>query len=148
MNVGESYAWLQMLVDTSFASRFLVSGEGKIIYANPAAQALFGYTEKEFENKPIDMIFATEADHNKGMPPLSQPTCFIAGDHEEIKGKTKDGAVLIIRVGTTPFRTLIGTYLAVTCFDVTKYKERSVSSSSGQLSCKLRMNAYKLRMNA
>ncbi len=42
MGVDGGYEWLKTLVDTSFASRFLVSSEGKIIYANPAAQAMFG----------------------------------------------------------------------------------------------------------
>jgi len=126
VDVGESYAWLQMLVDTSFASRFLVGSDGKIIYANPAARSMFHYKEGDFEGKPINVIFATESDHNLGMPPLSQPTRVMAGDHEEIKGRTKDGVELIMRVGTTPFRTLSGTYLAVTCFDVTKYKEKEL----------------------
>jgi len=81
VDVGESYAWLQMLVDTSFASRFLVGSDGKIIYANPAARSMFHYKEGDFEGKPINVIFATESDHNLGMPPLSQPTRVMAGDH-------------------------------------------------------------------
>jgi PAS domain S-box-containing protein len=123
MDIGERYAWLKMMVDTSFASRFLVSSDGKVIYANPAAQAMFGYTESEFEGKPIDMVFATESNHNLGMPHLAQPIRLLTGDDQEIKGRTKNGAELMMRVGTMPFRTLGGTYLAVTCFDITKYKE-------------------------
>ena len=124
MDLGERYAWLKMMVDSSFASRFLISGEGKIIYANPAAQAMFGYTASEFEGKPIDMIFATESDHKAGMPPLDRPVRIMIGDGQEIKGRKKNGAELIMRVGTTSFRTLTQSFLAVTCFDVTDYKEK------------------------
>ena len=124
MDLGERYAWLKMMVDSSFASRFLISSEGKIIYANPAAQAMFGYTGSEFEGKPIDMIFATELDHKSGMPPLDRPVRIMSGDDLEIKGRTKDGVELIMRVGTTSFRTLTQSFLAVTCFDVTDYKEK------------------------
>ena len=124
MDLGERYAWLKMMVDSSFASRFLISGDGKIIYANPAAQAMFGYTGSEFEGKPIGMIFATELDHKLGMPPLDRPVRVISGDSLEIKGRTKDGVELIMRVGTTSFRTLTQSFLAVTCFNVTDYKEK------------------------
>ena len=124
MDLGERYAWLKMMVDSSFASRFLISSDGKIIYANPAAQAMFGYTGSEFEGKPIDMIFATELDHKSGMPPLNRPVRIMSGDNQEIKGRTKNGVELIMRVGTTSFQTLTQSFLAVTCFDVTDYKEK------------------------
>jgi len=123
MDIGEPYEWLKMLVDTSFASRLLIDSEGKIIYANAAAQEMFGYSESEFEGKPIEMIFQTGLNHEHGMPPLYQPIPVMLGDEREIHGKTRDGATLIMRVGTAPFRTLTGTFIAVTCFDVTKYKE-------------------------
>lgn len=124
MDIGERYAWLKMMVDTSFASRFLLSGEGKIIYANSAAQAMFGYSASELEGQPIDMIFATELNHKRGIPALDRPVRIMIGDDQEIKGRTKDGAELMMGVGTTPFQTVAGTFLAVTCFDITKYKEK------------------------
>ncbi len=84
MDLGERYAWLKMMVDSSFASRFLIRSDGKIIYANPAAQAMFGYTGSEFEGKPIDMICATELAHQSGIPPLNRPVRIMIGDYQEI----------------------------------------------------------------
>jgi PAS domain S-box-containing protein len=123
MDIGERYAWLKMLIDTSFAARFLVGGDGRIIYTNSAAQALFGYSEEEFKGKPIAVIFSTEADHNSAMPRLDHPVRAMHGNGQEIKGRAKDGAELILRVGTNPIQTLAGPFLSVTVFDVTAYKK-------------------------
>ncbi len=90
----------------------------------PPLRPCSGYSAEDFEGNSIDMIFATEIDHGLGMPPLTQPVRLMVGDEQEIRGKTKDGTHLIMRVGTTPFRTLVGTYLAITCFDVTSFKEK------------------------
>jgi PAS domain S-box-containing protein len=123
MAISESYAWVKMLVDTSFASRFLIASDAKILFANAAAEALFGYSDDELTGKPIDVIFSAASDRKLALPPLDSPVRMITADDQEIKGRTKDGRELILRVGTTPFRTLTGTFLAVTVFDITKCKQ-------------------------
>lgn len=124
MDIGARYAWLKLLVDTSFAARFLINSEGRIAYANSAAQALFGYSFDEFDGASIDLIFLTGTDRKRGMPPLDHPVRIMIGDDQEIRGKTKEGRELTLRVGTSPIHTLTGTFLAVTIFDVTAYREK------------------------
>ena len=123
MAILEGYAWLKMLVDTSFASRFLICSDAKILFANAAAEALFGYPAEELVGKPIEVIFSTASDRKLALPRLDSPIPMIIGDDQEIKGRTKDGRGLILRVGVSPIRTLTGTFLAVTVFDITKYKQ-------------------------
>jgi PAS domain S-box-containing protein len=135
MDIGARYAWLKLLVDTSFAARFLINSDGRIVYANSAARALFGYTSEELDGALIDLIFLTGQDRKQGMPPLDRPVRIIVGDGQEIRGKTKEGKELTLRVGTSPIHTLTGTFLAVTIFDVTAYreKERELRFRSKQL---------------
>ncbi|ARN83576.1 sensor histidine kinase [Methylocystis bryophila] len=120
---GENYAWLQLLVDTSFASRFLIGSDAKILFANAAAESLFGYSADELVGKPIDIIFSSASDQTLALPQLDSPVRLISGDDQEIRGKTKDSSELSLRVGVSPIRTLTGTFLAVTVFDITKYKQ-------------------------
>jgi PAS domain S-box-containing protein len=124
MDIGERYAWLQMLIETSFAARFLIGDDGRIIYSNSAAQGLLGYSAEQLAGKPIGVIFSTEEDQALAMPRLDRLAgMMMRGDDQEIKGRAKDGAELTLRVGTNPIRTLAGTFLSVTVFDVTKYKQ-------------------------
>ncbi len=119
----ESYDWLRMLVDSSFASCFLIGSDAKILFANAAAEALFGYSTEELAGKAIDVIFSTPLDREIALPRLDSPIRMVVGDNQEIKGRTKDGTELILRVGTSPIRTLTATFLSVTVFDITKYKQ-------------------------
>ena len=121
MSIMEGYAWLKMLIDTSFACRFLVDSDGKIVFANSAAEALFGYSAGEFTGKPIDVIFSIEADQII-RPELDRPVRVIMGDDKEIIGRKKDGAELVLRVGITPIQTIAASFSSVTVFDITRYK--------------------------
>lgn len=117
-----NYAWLTTLIDTSFASRFLIDAQGTIIHANAAAETLFSYEHGEFTGKPIDVIFSPEADELV-RPKLDAPMRVIIGDDRELKGRRKDGAELILRVGVSPIQTVSENYVAVTIFDVTQYRK-------------------------
>jgi len=121
MSIVDGYAWLKMLIDTSFASRFLVDCDGRIVFANSAAETLFGYSAGEFTGKRIDIIFSIEADQIV-RPELDRPVRIMVGDDKEIIGRTKDGAELVLRVGITPIQTIAASFSSVTVFDITRYK--------------------------
>ncbi len=129
------YSWLGLLIDSSFASRFLINRENNIIFANSAAHALFGYSDNELAGKPIDVIFASRKDREISIPRMPSFSKRIVGDHIEIRGLTKDGRELILRVGTVPIDTLGGSFLSVTVFDITchKQKERELQFRARQL---------------
>ncbi|WP_162009736.1 sensor histidine kinase [Methylocystis heyeri] len=117
-----NYAWLTTLIDTSFASRFLVDAQGTIVHANAAAEALFGYEHGEFAGKPIDILFSPEADELVRSN-LDRPMRVMIGDDRELRGRRKEGTDLILRVGVTPIQTVSENYVSVTVFDVTQYKK-------------------------
>lgn len=118
------YSWLALLIESSFASRFLINRDNRIVFANRAARALFGYSESELAGKPIDIVFASPADRESAIPrmPLFSPR--MAGDDIEIRGITKSGVQLILRVGTAPIDTLNESFLSVTIFDVTAFRHK------------------------
>jgi PAS domain S-box-containing protein len=118
------YSWLALLIESSFASRLLINRNNSIVFANRAAHALFGYSNDELVGKPVDVIFASRNDRETAIPrmPLFSPR--MAGDDCEIKGLTKGGAELTLRVGTAPIDTLSESFLSVTIFDVTIFKEK------------------------
>lgn len=129
------YSWLALLIESSFASRLLINRDNHIVFANRAARALFGYSESELVGKPIDVIFASPADREAAIPrmPLFAPR--MAGDDSEIRGITKTGVPLILRVGAAPIDTLNEAFLSVTIFDVTafRHKERELLFRTRQL---------------
>jgi PAS domain S-box-containing protein len=118
------YSWLGILIDSSFASRFLVDRERKIIFANRAAQKLFGYADRELAGQPIDIIFASQIACEIAIPRMPLFAKRIVGDDGEISGRTKNGDELILRVGTAQIDTLRESYLSVTVFDITSYKQK------------------------
>ncbi|HEY8163369.1 MAG TPA: PAS domain-containing sensor histidine kinase [Methylocystis sp.] len=122
MNAG--YSWLGLLIDSSFASRFLINRASKIVFANRAAHALFGYSDNELAGKPIDVIFASRKDRELAVPRMPSFSSKMVGDDGEIKGLTKQGEELILRVGTCPINTVGESFLSVTVFDITNYKHK------------------------
>lgn len=118
------YSWLALLIESSFASRLLINRDNNIVFANRAAHGLFGYSHGELVGKSIDVIFASRKDRETAIPrmPLFSPR--MVGDDHEIKGLTKSGAELLLRVGTAPIDTLNDSFLSVTIFDVTAFKQK------------------------
>ncbi len=121
--MDQGYSWLRLLIDSSFASRFLVDRGGDIVYANRAAESLFEYAPNELTGKPISVIFASPEDRDRAIPQKYFPARRIVGDQKEIKGRTKLGRELIMRVGTSPIETVAASFLSVTVFDITQYKQ-------------------------
>jgi PAS domain S-box-containing protein len=118
----QNYTWLTTLIDTSFASRFLIDARGIIVHANAAAETMFGYGRGEFTGQPIDVIFSPEADAVVRAS-LDRPKRTMMGDDHELKGHKKDGTELILRIGLSPIQTISENYVSVTAFDVTQYKK-------------------------
>ncbi len=118
------YSWLALLIESSFASRLLINRDDNIVFANHAARALFGYSETELAGKSIDIIFASPADREAAIPHVPVFSPRIVGDDKEIRGITKSGVQLILRVGTAPIDTLNDSFLSVTIFDVTAFKQK------------------------
>lgn len=121
--MDEGYSWLRLLIDSSFASRLLVDRSANIVFANLAAETLFGYGPDELTGKPIDVLFASPQDRDLAVPRRYFPGRRIRGDHEEIRGCTKQGRELVLRVGTSPIETVAASYVSVTIFDITRYKQ-------------------------
>ncbi len=118
------YSWLSLLIESSFASRLLINRENKIVFANRAAHRLFGYPDNELAGKPIDVIFASRRHRELAIPQNPSFSSRLVGDDVEIRGRTERGDELILRVGTTPIDTLVESFLSVTVFDITSYKQK------------------------
>jgi PAS domain S-box-containing protein len=121
--MDEGYSWLRLMIDSSFASRLLVDREGAVVFANRAAETLFGFSPGELVGKPVDVIFKSPKDRDLAVPRRYFPGRRMVGDDEEIKGRTKQGDELTLRVGTSRIETDAASYLSVTIFDITKYKQ-------------------------
>lgn len=118
------YSWLTLLIDSSFASRFLIDRERRIVFSNRAAQNLFGYSDAEFGGRQIDVIFASREICEAAIPKMPLFSKRIVGDEGEIVGRAKSGKELILRVGTVQIDTLRQSYLSVTVFDITSFKQK------------------------
>lgn len=79
----------------------VVDGEGRIDYANPAAQALFGYTEAELIGELAELLVPTEfarrhAAMRRSFVSVGQPMAM--GRVQNVSGQRKDGSLVPLDV--------------------------------------------------
>jgi len=96
--VNASNAVLRQVISSSPAAIIVLNSEGKVDTWNPAAEKIFGWTEKEIlgQNSPLE--FADLAPSPNGSS---------AGNRileHETRLKTKDGSAIDVTMSSTPFR--------------------------------------------
>jgi PAS domain S-box-containing protein len=99
-----SEARYRLLADTSVDVLVTVDNEGKLLFANKAAERVFGYTNRELVGKPLSLLIPGQHPHNDELirkpGTSSDPVRYL-----ELSGAHKNGSSLSLEVA---FAQLLG----------------------------------------
>ncbi|MEQ1746290.1 MAG: PAS domain-containing sensor histidine kinase [Saprospiraceae bacterium] len=100
----------------------LTNGQGHIVMANPALEALFGYESGALNGKQVEILIPThlKAGHSGHREHFQQnPHARSMGIGLNLKGMKKDGSEFPVEVSLSPFRTREGMFTVAFVVDNT-----------------------------
>jgi PAS domain S-box-containing protein len=103
----------------------MVNQEGRIALFNSQAERLFGYSEKELLDQPIDVLMPWRY---RGLYPqhrkifLSDPQSRTLGNGRELFGVRKDGSEFPVEISLNPLETPTGIHVLASVVDITERK--------------------------
>ena len=103
------------VLEASADAVLLVTNEGQLLFANTAAQAMFGYTAKEFLLLNVDALIPSAARHLHAAHRRSfsrAPSARAMNSNAQLTCQHKSGHVIPVEVGLSPF-TLHGEPLVI-----------------------------------
>jgi PAS domain S-box-containing protein len=114
-----------LLLDAAPSAMLGVDERGRIVLANNQAERLFGYTQDELSERPIEMLIperfrVTHADHRAGF--FQQPSSRPMGAGRDLYGVRKDGSEFPVEIGLNPLATERGMMVLSTIVDITERK--------------------------
>jgi len=103
-----------------------VNQEGRIILANAELRKMFGYEAEEILGQPIE-IFVPEELHQRHVEHrskfLENPCVMPMGATGCLRGRRKDGSLIVLEIGLAPIETENGTIVLCGVADVSSQKE-------------------------
>lgn len=126
------------LENLSFYSLFVASAEallladndGHILLANPAALELFGYSEEELCNFPVEMLVpARFREHHRRFCEnfIRRPEKRPMGRGRDLVALSRDGRELQVDIGLSPIRDGDQIYILITFFDATLNRQAQIA---------------------
>lgn len=116
----------------------LTNHQGSIVMVNPAAERLFGYSEGELLDKPVEVLIPTHLGkkhtaHREHFHQTPHPRSMGIG--LDLKGLKKDGSEFPVEVSLSPFKTREGTFVMAFVVDNTfrKNYENSILQQKQEL---------------
>jgi two-component system cell cycle sensor histidine kinase/response regulator CckA len=102
-----------------------VDEEGQILFVNPRAEALFGYSSQELVGKSVEILVperlrGAHATHRREFH--SHPRNRLAGGGLELAARRKDGSAFPAEISLSPIRTSEGTLVTAVVRDLTERK--------------------------
>lgn len=105
----------------------VVNIEQQIIAINTSTEKIFGYTEEELINQPLEILIpkkykANHSSHVKSF--IKENKKRFMGHGRDLSGLRKDGSVFPIEVGLNPFEIDGDKYVMALAVDITERKEQ------------------------
>lgn len=96
----------RLVVEANINGLLVADSAGRIVLANPALAAMFGYAREELVGQPLDMLLpeagrAMHADYFAAY--LRDPVARPMGKGRELYGRRKDGSLFPIEISLSPF---------------------------------------------
>jgi PAS domain S-box-containing protein len=104
----------------------IVDQQGKIVLANTQAEKLFGYTPKELQGQPVEMLMpegvrTKHAGHREGYFQVPRARGMDVG--LELSGRRKDGTEFPVEISLSPLRTEEGILVTSAIRDISKRRQ-------------------------
>ena len=115
-----------LMVEHSPVGKLFVDAQGSIVYANPKAEALFGFKPEEMIGQPIETLLPHRFRHGHvGLRSsyLKHPTPRPMGVGRHLFALHKSGKEFPIEIGLVPIKTSKGMMVLATIMDVTAAAE-------------------------
>jgi PAS domain S-box-containing protein len=114
-----------LLLEAAPSAMLGVDERGRIVLANNQTERLFGYTQDELSERPIEMLIperfrVTHADHRAGF--FQQPSSRPMGAGRDLYGVRKDGSEFPVEIGLNPLATERGMMVLSAIVDITERK--------------------------
>ena len=118
---------LEWLLGAATDAIVIIDGEGSIVLANPALEALFGYGDGALLGQPIEVLLPARYKHShvgQRRDYFSQPRGRAMGGAAALSGLHRDGREFPVEVSLTPLKTAQGVPLAMAILhDVSSRKQ-------------------------
>ena len=111
--------------DTAVDGIISADTRGSIIYFNPAAQRIFGYSPNEVINRPVTLLMPErfhQAHRNGFERFLSTEEAHVIGKTVELVGRRKDGMEFPLQLSLANWKTEKGTFFTAIMRDITAQK--------------------------
>jgi PAS domain S-box-containing protein len=133
--VRDSDAAVRTLLETAPDAVLAHDAEGRIVFVNAAAEAMFGYKRKELVGQPLAMLFPERfrkrhAEHMAGY--FRKPRTRLMGTGLEILGLRKDGSEFPIEDGLSYFKMKAGTLGVTFIADITARRQSEATMLQNQ----------------
>jgi two-component system sensor kinase FixL len=118
---------LEWLVNSAAEGMLVVDREGRIILANTPLLHMFGYSNDELIENPIEMLLPESIRHGHVAQRgeyLEQPVARAMGSRKELFARRHDGTTFPVEVSLSPLKTEKGVPLVMaTVHDITRRKQ-------------------------
>jgi PAS domain S-box-containing protein len=117
---------LVSLFENATEGIILTNGSGNIVIVNPAAQRVFGYTEDELINKPIEVLLPDRIrPHHTALREgfYQHPSNRVMGHGRDLYGRRKDGLDIPVEVSLSFYKREEELFVIAFIVDITHRKE-------------------------
>ncbi len=118
-------ARFRLAVDASPAAMLMVNPRGRLVLANRAAEALFGYTRDELLGLSVEVLIPARHrdDHARYRQQFGQqPRARSMGKGRDLYAVCKDGSEVAVEIGLNPVHTPDGEMVLAAVMDITERK--------------------------
>lgn len=129
----------RLVVDAAPNGILMLDVQGRIALVNGQACAMFGYTQQELIDQPVEMLLPDRFRHKHQVYRgsfIQAPERRAMGAGRELFAKRKDGSEFPIEIGLTPVEVHDGRFIVSTLIDITERKraEEEIRLKNVQLS--------------
>lgn len=132
-------AQTESLVRTSLDALVTFDTQGIITSSNPAASAIFGYSEREFRSVAITSLFAPSRDKAKGRADLPTLLKTFLGQAREVRGQRRIGEEFTMEVAFNYVSVGEDEIYTATIRDITQRKETEAELFRAQAEIRRRL---------